>query len=327
MGSTAASRTHRIAVPVTDQMPLFELATPCEVFGRARADFPVPWWYEVRLCAVQSGPVRAGGGLVLDSGYGPADIVDADTVIVPACGEVPVDPPAELLEALRAAHARGARIASICTGAFTLAAAGLLDGRRATTHWLYAAEFARRWPQVNLDPDVLYTEDGRILTSAGVAAGLDLCLHLVRQDHGTRVANALARRLVMPPHRDGGQAQYIDHALPRDEGTNLAGLLEWARSHLDRPLTVEVLAAQARMSPRTFARQFRATTGTTPLQWLLTERVRLAQELLESTADTVDRIANRCGFGTAQQLRTHFVRIHQVTPHQFRQTFQRAFSR
>ncbi|HEY1486335.1 MAG TPA: helix-turn-helix domain-containing protein [Micromonosporaceae bacterium] len=311
---------HRIAVPVTEGVPTFELGIPCEVFGRRRADFPAPWWYDLRLCS--AGPVATADGLRLDSPYGLDDIVTADTVIVPPLADVPGDPPPELLEALRSAYARGARIASMCTGAFTLAAAGLLDDRPATTHWHYAEEFARRWPRVKLDTDVLYTGDERVYTSAGVAAGLDLCLHLVREDHGTRIANALARRLVMPPHRDGGQAQYIETSVRSGtEPTPMSAVLDWTREHLDEPLTVEELAARATMSPRTFARAFRATTATTPLQWLLGERIRLAQELLECTDDTIERVAVRCGFGSAHQLRTHFVRAHRVTPYEFRRMF------
>jgi transcriptional regulator GlxA family with amidase domain len=312
---------HRIVIPVTPDMPVFEFAVPCEVFGRPRDDFPVPWWYEVRLCAGWHGPVRTAEGLLLDTGYGLDELTRADTIIVPACSDAQPDVPPDLLEALRAAYERGARIASICTGAFILAAAGLLDGRPATTHWMHAREFCHRWPSVRLDPDVLYTDDGRILTSAGSAAGLDLCLHLVRRDHGSRVANTLARRLVMPPHRAGGQAQYVEQALPVSAEAGIGPVLDWARSHLDRPLTVRDLAARAAMSPRSFARRFKETTAMTPLQWLLAERVRLAQELLETTDDTLDRIASTCGFGSAQRLRTHFVRFNTVTPHQFRRTF------
>jgi transcriptional regulator GlxA family with amidase domain len=312
---------HRVAIPITDRMPMFELAVPCEVFGRERENLPVPSWYELRLCAGQEGPVRTAEGLRLETEYGLDDVVRADTVIVPACADVQDDAPEPLLEALRAAHARGARIASICTGAFTLAAAGLLDHRRATTHWMHADEFARRWPQVELDRDVLYTDDGDIFTSAGTTAALDLCLHLVRLDHGTRIANNLARRMVMAPHRDGGQAQYVERAVPEVSAAGLAPTLDWARTRLHRPLTVDELATRARMSPRTFARQFRSSAGTTPLQWLLGERVRLAEELLENTDDTLERIAGRCGFGSAQQLRTHFARAHRVTPHEYRRVF------
>ncbi|HEX9537896.1 MAG TPA: helix-turn-helix domain-containing protein [Streptosporangiaceae bacterium] len=311
---------HRIAIPITPGMPLFELAVPCEVFG-PRDDFPVPWWYDVQLCAVQDSPVRTAERLLFDGALGLDELIQADTVIVPACADTQDDPPPALLQALRAAADRGARIASICTGAFALAAAGLLDGRPATTHWMHAAELAYRWPAVQVEPNVLYTDGGQILTSAGASAGLDLCLHIVRQDHGSRVANALARRLVIPPHREGGQAQYIEQPLPVDGSPSLGPCLDWAREHLELPLTVEDLAHQALMSPRTFARRFREVTGTTPLQWLCAERVRRAQDLLENTEDTIDRVAVMCGFGSAQRLRTHFTRINHVTPHEFRRTF------
>jgi AraC family transcriptional regulator, transcriptional activator FtrA len=312
---------HRVVIPVTPGLPLFELAVPCEVFMRARQDFPVAWWYEVRLCAVQDDPVRTAEGLLIDGAHGLDELRHADTVIVPACADTQDDPPADLLQALRDAYHRGTRIASICTGAFTLAAAGLLDGRTATTHWMHAAELTRRWPAVRVEPNVLYTDDGQIMTSAGSSAGIDLCLHVVRQDHGTRIANALARRLVIPPHREGGQAQYIEQPLAVGAAANPGPALDWARAHLELPLTVEQLARQAMMSPRTFARRFREMTGTTPLQWLCAERVRRAQDLLENTDDTIDRIAARCGFGSAQRLRTHFTRINHVTPHEYQRTF------
>ena len=314
---------HGICIPVTPDLTLFELATPCEVFG-PRDEFPVPWWYQVRLCAVQDAPVRTAEGLLIDCACGLRELNEADeadTVIVPAPADTHQDQPAALLEALRAAYDRGARIASICTGAFTLAAAGLLDGRRAATHWMHAAELACRWPAIQVDPNVLYADDGQILTSAGVAAGLDLCLHIVRHDHGTRIANTLARRLVIAPHREGGQAQYIEQPLPIKGSPSLGPCMDWARAHLELPLTVEDLAGHALMSSRTFARRFRETTGTTPLQWLCAERVRRAQDLLENTDDTVDRIADACGLGSAHTLRTHFIRINQVTPREFRRTF------
>jgi transcriptional regulator GlxA family with amidase domain len=312
-------RPHRIVVPLTANVPVFEAAVAFEVFGRARQDFPVPW-YEVVLCAGREGPVRTAEGLSFD-GPGLAELETADTVIVPACADLQGDPPPELLEALRKAHARGARIASICTGAFTLAAAGLLDGRRATTHWMHASELTERWPTVLLDSNVLYTQDERIFTSAGECAGLDLCLHLVRLDHGSHVANTLARRMVIPPHREGGQAQYIDQPLPRAESTGLAPVLDWARTQLHRPLTIDDMAVRAAMSKRSFLRHFRAGTGTTPLQWLVHERVARARGLLETTNDTVDRVAEQCGFGSAQSLRVHFTRINQTTPYQYRKAF------
>jgi len=209
----------------------------------------VPWWYEVQLCAAQDGPVRTAEGLLFDGALGLDELSQADTLIVPACAGTQGDPPQALLQALRAVYDRGTRIASICTGAFTLAAAGLLDGRRAATHWMHAAELGRRWPAVRVEPEVLYTDDGQILSSAGASAGLDLCLHIVRQDHGTRIANALTRRLVIPPHHEGGQAQYIEQPLPADGSPSLGPCLDWARAHLDLPLTVEDLARQALMSP------------------------------------------------------------------------------
>jgi AraC family transcriptional regulator, transcriptional activator FtrA len=314
---------HGICIPVSPGLPLFELATPCEVFG-PREDFPVPWWYQVRLCAVRDSPLRTAEGLLIEGACELRELSEAseaDTVIVPAPADIHEDPPVALLQALRSAFNRGARIASICTGAFTLAAAGLLDGRRAATHWMHAAELAGRWPAIQVDPNVLYTDDGQILTSAGVAAGLDLCLYIVRHDHGTRIANTLARRLVIAPYREGGQAQYIEQPLPINNTPSLGPCMDWARAHLNLPLTVEDLARQALMSPRTFARRFRETTGTTPRQWLCAERVRRAQDLLENTDDTVDRIADACGLGSAHTLRTHFIRISQVTPREFRRTF------
>jgi transcriptional regulator GlxA family with amidase domain len=251
------------------------------------------------------------------------ELAGADTVIVTACARpVQLAPPEPLLSALRQAHRRGARIASICSGVYLLAAAGLLDERPATTHWMYAAEFARRWPSVKIDPDVLYVDDGDILTSAGTGAGIDLCLHLVELDHGTAVANAVARRMVVPPHRQGGQAQYVQPLPARTtDGSSLGPVLDWARQHLDHPMTVADLASRARLGQRTFVRRFAATTGTSPLRWLIAERVRLAQELLEATDEPIERIAQQAGFGTAANLRQHFGRATSISPQSYRQVF------
>jgi transcriptional regulator GlxA family with amidase domain len=265
--------------------------------------------------------VHIKGGLLLDTAYGVDDLVDADTVIVPAAGEE-AGRHGPLIDALRQAYDRGARIASICTGSFLLAEAGLLDGRRATTHWAWAGEMADRYPNVDVDPNVLYVQDGRIFTSAGTAAGIDLCLHLVRLDLGTEIANAVARRMVVPPHRDGGQAQYVDAPLPACDSDTLAPLLDWAVEHLDEPLTLADLARKANISVRTLVRRFTAATGTTPLQWLLVQRVRRAQHLLESTDQPVERIAALAGFGTAANLRQHFTRVVGVPPMHYRRTFQ-----
>ncbi|MBD0742763.1 helix-turn-helix domain-containing protein [Streptomyces sp. CBMA152] len=306
-----------VALAVTDGMLHFELSLAYEVFGTAPDAVSVPW-YDVEVCgpdAVQVGRFR------LEPDHGLDRLRHADTVIVPGWVDVDVDPPADLVDAVRAAHEAGARVASLCTGAFVLAAAGLLDGRRATTHWAHTEELAARFPEVDVDPDVLYVDNGSVLTSAGKAAAMDLCLHLVRLDHGSSVANIVARRLVVPPHRDGGQAQFVTTPVPAPDNHPLAGLFPWVMERLDQPLTVEDLARQARMSSRHLGRHFRATTGTTPLQWLLTQRIRRAQELLETGDDSVDAIATATGMGTATTLRRHFNRTVGVPPDTYRRTF------
>jgi transcriptional regulator GlxA family with amidase domain len=242
-------------------------------------------------------------------------------VIVPGWADVDVPPPRDLVAALRAAHEEGARIVSLCTGAFVLAGAGLLDGRRATTHWAHTDVLAGRYPAVLVDPDVLYVDNGTVLTSAGKAAALDLCLHLVRLDHGSAIANTVARRLVVPPHRAGGQAQFVTAPVPDQDDHPLTALFPWIIERLDQPLTVEDLARQAGMSSRHLGRHFRAATGTTPLQWLLAQRIRRAQELLEKTDDDIDTIAKSTGMGTATTLRRHFNRTLGVPPDTYRRTF------
>ncbi|MQA84453.1 MAG: helix-turn-helix domain-containing protein [Streptosporangiales bacterium] len=314
---------HVVAVAVTAGMPIFELAVPCEVFGTVRRDLVDPW-YEFRLCTVEPGPTRVARGFQVETPYRAADLVAADTVIVPACANVHDAPPPALLDAVRAARARGARIAAICSGTFVLAAAGLLDGRRATTHWMHAAELARRYPEVTVDPGVLYAEDGGIFTSAGTAAGLDLYLELMRRDHGTAVANALARRIVIPPHRDGGQAQYVEMPVPAANGDGLAKVLDWALARLDQPLTIADLAGIAHVSPRTLARRFRGALGVSPLQWVLSQRIRRAQHLLEATDEPVERIATLAGFGGPANLRRHFTQAVGVSPAAYRRTFRGA---
>ena len=310
---------HTVAIAVVSGTTQFEFATAYEVFGVDRSSL-TPDWYSFKLCAADPGPVRIEAGLLLDTPYGLDDIVSADTVIVPASVNDPVTHPA-LMAALRTAYANGARIASICTGAFILAEAGLLDGRRATTHWAHADELAARYPKIDVDPNVLYVEDGRIFTSAGTAAGIDLCLHLVRQDLGVDVANAVARRMVVPPHRDGGQAQYVDAPLPKCDSETLGPLLDWALARLDEPLTLPDLARQTNVSVRPLVRRFTAAPGTKPLQWVLAQRVRRAQHLLESSDEPVERIASLAGFGTAANLRQHFTRAVGVAPMHYRRTF------
>lgn len=314
-------RPHIVAVAVTDGTPPLELAAPCEVFGIDRSDLVDPW-YELRLCAAEPGPIHSTPGLQLTTPYGLEDLLEADTVVVAACARtVQLGPPPELVATVREAHALGRRIVSICTGAYVLAEAGLLNGRRATTHWMNARDFAHRFPDVKVDPSALYTDDGDILTSAGTGSAIDLCLHVVRRDHGSAVANEVARRMVVPPHREGGQAQYAKPAAPAEPRDGLAPVLEWARAHLDEPLTVPQLARIAHLSERTFARRFRETVGLSPLQWLLQQRVRRAEELLETTDEPVETIARRAGFGTAANLRHHFGRATTVSPQTYRQVF------
>ncbi|GLY34609.1 AraC family transcriptional regulator [Amycolatopsis sp. NBRC 101858] len=305
------SDMHAVALAATDGMLSFELTIASEVFGEdPRYDFAV--------CG--SGPVRVGRFL-LDPDDGLDRLARAGTVLVPGWADVDADPPPDLIEAVRAAHAAGARVASLCTGAFVLAAAGLLDGLRATTHWAHTGVLAARFPRVTVDPDVLYVDNGSVLTSAGKAAAMDLCLHLVRADHGPAAANAVARRLVVPPHRAGGQAQYVSAPVPARDDHPLAELLPWITARLDQPLTVEDLARQAKVSTRHLTRHFHAATGTTPLQWLLVQRIRRAQELLERTDSGIDTIAAAVGMGTATTLRRHFNRTVGVPPDTYRRTF------
>ena len=317
----ARTRRHTVAALVPQGFAPFELAVPCEVFGIDRSELASPW-YRYLVCAAGPTPLRSSIGFTLDTPYGLKEAARADTVIVPAGVGVDSTPPEPMLEALRTAHRRGARILSVCTGAFVLAAAGLLDGRRATTHWMHADKLAERYPEVKVDPRVLYVDEGDVMTSAGTAAGIDLCLHVVRLDYGAEVANAVARRMVVPPHRDGGQAQYVDQPMVSGPGDDLLGdLLAWMNEHLGDDLSVEGLAHRAAMSPRHFARRFKAVTGTTPHQWLLGQRVLLAQRLLETTEEAVELIASRCGFGTAANLRQHFQRIVGTSPAAYRRTF------
>ncbi len=312
-----SSARRSVGVAATHGMLHFELGLAYEVFGSKPDVVPGPW-YDVRVCGTET--VRVGRFL-LEPDCGLDWLAHAGTVIVPALADVDEEPPADLVEAVRAAHASGARVVSLCTGVFVLAAAGLLDGLCATTHWAHTEQLSTRYPRVKVDPDVLYVDNGSVLTSAGKAAAMDLCLHLVRRDHGSAIANVVARRLVVPPHRAGGQAQFVTTPVPAHDDHPLAKLLPWVMRRLDQPLTVEDLARQANMSSRHLARHFHAVTGTTPLQWLLTQRIRRAQELLETTDDSVDTIASTAGMGTATTLRRHFHRTIGVPPDTYRRTF------
>ena len=311
---------HRVVTVIGPKVSMFELSVACEVFGIDRSELVDPW-YRHRVAAAVPGPHRSPEGVVVDTPYGLEELADADTVIIPA-NPFPGPAPEELLDGLRHAHQRGARLLSVCTGAFVLAAAGILDGKPATTHWMHSEELARQFPKVRVDPKVLYVDAGGVMTSAGTAAGIDLMLHVVRLDHGADVANAVARRMVVPPHRDGGQAQFVDLPLAATNGHEpLAGVLGWMLEHVGDDLSVERLARRAGTSPRTFARRFRAATGTTPHQWILSQRILLAQRLLETTHDSVELVAQRCGFGSAAGLRQHFTRAVSSSPQAYRRTF------
>jgi transcriptional regulator GlxA family with amidase domain len=302
----------------------FEMSVPCEVFGIERPEVVFPWPYELIVASMHGNePLMTHNGFSIQTPYTLADLRRADTIVIPAWPNVDQPPSAPLLTELRAAHARGARVMSFCSGAFVLAYAGILDGKRASTHWMYADTMAARFPAVAVDRNVLYVDEGDILTSAGTAAAIDLCLHVIREDLGAEAANIVARRMVVPPHRDGGQAQYVQAPVPSCSSDDpIAGALDWAVEHLDQPLSVEKLARHAAMSPRTFARRFRDVTGTTPHQWLLRQRVLHAQRLLETTDEPVERIATRCGFSSAAVLREHFTRIAGTAPLTYRRTFQ-----
>ena len=310
----------RVVALVYDGVAAFEFVVVLELFGRPRPEFDQ--WYHFRVCAMDPPPVRGTGGILIEAEHDLALLDEADTIIVPAWADPAVKPPEEVLERLRAAHDRGARLLSICTGAFVLAATGLLDGRRATTHWLHSDKLARNYPAVQVEPGVLYVDEGRLMTSAGSAAGIDLCLYVIRSDLGAGVANAVARRMVVPPHRDGGQSQFIDHPLAHEEKCGLSPLLDWVRQNLAEEHSVDSLAARACLSPRTFARHFQDLVGTSPHRWLTRERIFRAQELLETTTASVERVAEESGFGSAQVLRLHFRRHIGTTPIGYRKTFQ-----
>ena len=309
----------KVAVLVIPGMAPFEFGVLCEVFGIDRTEDGVPA-IDFRVVAAEPGVQRFQHGLDVVVPHGLDFAEDADLVAVPAFfpRQVADD---RLLEVLRRAHARGAWVLSICSGAFALAQAGLLDGRRCTTHWLNAAELADRFPTAMVDEQVLFVESGRIVTCAGTAAGMDAALHIVRREFGAQVANTIARRMVVAPQRAAGQAQYIDTPLPRHKADSLAAVLEWLEQHLDHPVTVEELAHRALMSPRTFARRFRAETGTTPAAWVNRRRVDRAQQLLETTPLAVDEVAREVGFPDAAALRHHFRRTLGTAPQAYRHTF------
>jgi transcriptional regulator GlxA family with amidase domain len=312
-------KIHTVAVVAFDRISAFHLAVPCAVFGEAHPGAPP---FRLLVCAAEEGPLRTTAGFTVDVAHGLEALKKAHTIIVPSWRDPAEHPPKALLDGLVAAHRRGAQVVGLCLGACVLAEAGLLDGRRATTHWEFARDFAIRYPQVRLEADRLYIVDGNIVTSAGTAAGIDCCLHLLRQQYGAEAANCVARRLVVPPHRQGGQAQFIEQPLPANlRDSRLAGLIEQVRGSLQQAHTLDSLAQQALMSRRTFTRRFRQLTGTTVGAWLLSERLALTQRLLETTGQPVESIGALAGFGSPASLRHHFHAAFGVSPQSWRQTF------
>ncbi|MFF4502848.1 GlxA family transcriptional regulator [Streptomyces sp. NPDC001401] len=325
MSSETGFRPHRVVVLALDGLLPFELGIPHRIFGRPK-DARGRHLYEVVTCSIRPpGPVQTDADFAIQVENGPEALATADTVIVPASYELgPVFEQGVLTDELAAAlaHIRpGTRLASICTGVFVLAAAGYLDGRPATTHWAETDQLQRLFPKIDVDPNVLFIDDGDILTSAGVAAGLDLCLHMVRRDHGTAVANEIARRTVVPPHRDGGQAQYIQRPVPEPQLATTRGARAWALGRLHEPIQLRDMATQESMSVRTFTRRFREEVGISPGQWLTQQRVERARHLLESTDLSMDQVAQEAGFGTAQSMRQHLQTVLGVTPTAYRRTF------
>lgn len=309
-----ASAPIRVAVVAFDGISPFHLSVPCLVFGEERSPGGAPR-YRVQVCSATPGPLRTSAGFGLTVVHGLATLRHADVVVVPSWRSDLAPAPAMLLSALRAAGRRGARIVGLCLGAFVLAEAGLLDGRRASTHWALVQAFAQRFPQVQLQPEVLYVEDGPVLTSAGTAAAIDCCLHLLRQQYGAEAANRAGRRMVVAPHRQGGQAQYIEQPVtPAPQGDRLTPLIEWLGPHAHLPHTLAELAGRALMSPRTFTRRFRQATGTTVVRWLQGQRLALAQRLLETSDQPIEAVALDAGYGSAVALRQHFASALGISP-------------
>lgn len=316
---------HRVVALAYDRLCTFEFGCTVELFGLPRPELEVPW-YDFAVCAAERGPIRAMGGVEVRVPHSLRMLDSADTIVIPGWRDANEAPPEALLRKLRAAYERGARLCSICSGVFVLAAAGVLHGKRATTHWKYAELLAARHPDIVVEPNALYVDEGQVLTSAGSAAGLDMLVHLVRKDFGPKIANQVAQRLVIPPHREGGQAQFVPRPVATDERGRLARLLDWIRGHLAAEHTIESLAAHASMSSRTLQREFKASTGLSPYAWIVRERIERAKELLEGSRLSTEQIAERVGMGSPQVLRHHFRAQVGTSPAQYRARFSRRAS-
>ncbi len=313
-------KKHLVVVLAYDRLCTFEFGCAVELFALERLELGVRW-YDFAVCAIEPGPIRAAGGITVAAPFAPELLAQADTIVIPGWRDADEAPPAAILDQLRAAHARGARLCSICSGVFLLAAAGLLDGKRATTHWRYTERLARRYPGIDVQPDHLYVDTGQLITSAGSAAGLDMLLHLVRRDYGARVGNQVARRLVVPAHREGGQAQYLPRPMASDEKGRLTKLMDWVRAHPAQSHSVASMARRAAMSPRTLQRRFQDATGLGPVEWLIRERVAIVKDLLETADIPLAQVAERAGFGSEESLRHHFRRLASTTPGAYRRQF------
>ena len=313
-------KNHMVVALAYDGLCTFEFGCTVELFALERPELGVTW-YDFAVCAVEPGPIRAAGGITMSAPFTLELLDRADTVIVPGWRDTDQLPPAALLAKIRAAHERGARLCSICSGVFVLAAAGVLDGKRATTHWRYAERLKERYPAIEVQAEALYIDQGSIITSAGSAAGLDMLLHLVRRDHGAKVGNLVAQRLVVPPHREGGQAQFVARPMSHSGTSRLATLLDWLRSRPALPHTLSSMADRAAVSPRTLQRQFREATGLTPIDWLIRERVAVARDLLESPETPLAQVAELAGFGSEESLRRHFRRVVATSPGAYRKRF------
>lgn len=313
-------KKHLVVALAYDRLCTFEFGCTVELFALERPELGVDW-YDFAVCAVEQGPIRAAGGITVQAPFQPELLALADTLIIPGWRDADELPPPQLLDWIRAAHARGARLCSICSGVFVLAAAGVLDGQRATTHWRYAEKLAQRYPRIEVQPDHLYVDNGQVISAAGSAAGLDMLLHLVRRDHGAKVGNLVAQRLVVAPHREGGQAQFLPRPMAQGEQGRLSRLMDWLRSHPAQPHTVASMAERAAMSPRTLQRQFQQATGLGPVEWLIRERVAIVKDLLEEAEVPLAQIAERAGFGSEETLRHHFRRLTATTPGAYRKRF------